>query len=65
MANELVFIVDENDALCKKVTGWLQEIGFQTKTFEDTELSLNTIDQSPSAVCLDMNTAGSSGLLGS
>ena len=64
MANELVFIVDQNDALCKKVTGWLQEIGFQTKTFEDTELCLNTIDQSPSAVCLDMNTAGSSGLLG-
>jgi FixJ family two-component response regulator len=37
MANELVFIVDQNDALCKKVTGWLQEIGFQTKTFEATE----------------------------
>ena len=64
MADELVFIVDQNGALCKKVTGWLQEIDFQTKTFEDTELCLNTIDQSPSAVCLDMNTAGSSGLLG-
>ena len=64
MADELVFIVDQNGALCKEVTGWLQEIDFQTKTFEDTELCLNTIDQSPSAVCLDMNTAGSSGLLG-
>jgi DNA-binding NtrC family response regulator len=64
VADELVFIVDQNGALCKKVTGWLQEIDFQTKTFEDTELCLNTIDQSPSAVCLDMNTAGSSGLLG-
>jgi DNA-binding NtrC family response regulator len=64
VADELVFIVDQNGALCKEVTGWLQEIDFQTKTFEDTELCLNTIDQSPSAVCLDMNTAGSSGLLG-
>ena len=64
MADELVFIVDQNETFCKEITGWLHEIGFQTKTFEDTELCLNTIDQNPSTVCLDMNTAGSSGLSG-
>ena len=64
MADELVFIVDQNEVFCKELTGWLHEIGFQTKTFEDTELCLNTIDQNPSAVCLDMSTTGSSGLSG-
>jgi len=64
VADELVFIVDQNEAFCKEMTGWLHEVGFQTKTFEDTELCLNTIDQNPSTVCLDMNTAGSSGLSG-
>ena len=64
MANELVFIVDQNEVFCKELIRWLHEIGFQTKTFEDTELCLNTIDQNPSAVCLDMSTTGSSGLSG-
>jgi DNA-binding NtrC family response regulator len=64
VANNLIFIVDKNDSFCKEMTGWLQEIDFQTKTFEDTELCFNTIDQNPSAICLDMNTAGSSGLSG-
>ena len=64
MADELVFIVDQNEAFCKEMTRWLHEVGFQTKIFEDTELCLNTIDQNPSTVCLDMNTAGSSGLSG-
>ena len=64
MADELVFIVDQNEAFCKEMTGWLHEIGFRTKTFEDTELCLNTTDQNPSVVCLDMSTTGSSGLSG-
>jgi len=64
MTNKLVFIVDDNVTLCNKVTGWLQEIGFQTKNFKDTELCLNTLDQKPSAICLDINTTGSSGLSG-
>ena len=64
MANELVFIVDQNEVFCKELIRWLHEIGFQTKTFEDTELCLNTIDQNPAAVCLDMSTTGSSGLSG-
>jgi len=64
VADELVFIVDQNKVFCTELTGWLHEIGFQTRTFEDTELCLNTIDQNPSAVCLDMSTTGSSGLSG-
>ena len=64
MTNKLVFLVDENVNLSNKVTGWLQEIGFQTKTFKDTELCLNTLDQKPSAICLDINTSGPSGLSG-
>ena len=64
MSNELVFIVDQNEAVCKQVTGWLKEAGFQAKTFDDTELCLNMIDQRPSAICLDMNTTGTSGLSG-
>ncbi|MBT3515593.1 MAG: sigma-54-dependent Fis family transcriptional regulator [Nitrospina sp.] len=64
MADKLIFIVDKNEAICKEVTAWLQEIGFQAKVFEDTELCFNTIDQNPSAICLDMNTSGPSGLSG-
>ena len=64
MSDELVFIVDQNEAVCKQVTGWLKEAGFQAKTFDDTELCLNTIDQRPSTICLDMNTTGTSGLSG-
>ena len=64
MSNELVFIVDQNEAVCRQVTSWLKEAGFQAKTFDDTELCLNTIDQRPSAICLDMNTTGTSGLSG-
>ena len=64
MTDKLVFIADQNDAFCKVVTGWLEEVGLQTKIFNDTELCLNTIDQNPSAICMEMNTEGSVGLSG-
>ena len=64
MANELIFIVDQDQAHCDKVIFWLEEEGFQTKTIRDTELCLNTLDQNPSAICLDVNIKGSSGLSG-
>ena len=64
MANELVFIVDQDNTHCKEITRWLQEESFQTKSFQDTELCLNTLDQNPSAICLDVNIVGPSGLSG-
>jgi len=64
MANELIFIVDQDQAHCDKLILWLQAEGFQTKTIRDTELCLNTLDQNPSAICLDINIKGSSGLSG-
>ena len=64
MANELIFIVDQDDAHSKKLTQWLEEGQFQIKTFQDTELCLNTLDLNPSAICLDLNIAGASGLSG-
>ena len=64
MANELVFIVDQDSAYSEKLTQWLQEGHFQTKTFQDTELCLNTLDLNPSVICLDLNIAGTSGLSG-
>ena len=64
MANELVFIVDQDQSHCNKVTLWLQAEGFQTKTIRDTELCLNILDQNPAAICLDLNIKGSSGLSG-
>ena len=64
MTDKLVFIADQNDAFCKVVTGWLEEVGLQTKIFNDTELCLNTIDQNPSAICMEMNTEGSVELSG-
>ena len=64
MANELVFIVDQDPSHCNKVTLWLQAEGFQTKTIRDTELCLNILDQNPAAICLDLNIKGSSGLSG-
>jgi len=64
MANELIFIVDQDQSHCDKVTLWLEEEGFQTKTIRDTELCLNILDQNPAAICLDLNIHGSSGLSG-
>lgn len=64
MTDKLVFIADQNDAFCKVVTGWLEEIGLQAKTFSDTELCLNTIDQNPLVICIEMITEGSVGLSG-
>jgi DNA-binding NtrC family response regulator len=64
MTDKLIFIADQNDAFCKVVTGWLEEIGLTTQTFNDTELCLNTIDQNPSVICMEMNTEGSVGLSG-
>jgi len=64
MANELVFIVDQDEAHSEKLTQWLREGRFQIKTFQDTELCLNTLDLNPSAICLDVNIVGASGLSG-
>ena len=64
MANELIFIVDQDQTHCDKVILWLQEEGFKTKTITDTELCLNTLDRNPSAICLDVNIKGTSGLSG-
>ena len=65
MANELIFIVDQDTTHSDQLTHWLQEAGrFQTKTFQDTELCLNTLDLKPSAICLDINILGTSGLSG-
>ena len=64
MANELVFIVDQDPSHCDKLTLWLEDEGFQTKTIRDTELCLNTLDQNPAAICLDLNIQGSSGISG-
>ncbi len=64
MANELIFIVDQDQSHCDKVTLWLEEEGFQTKTIRDTELCLNILDQNPAAICLELNIHGSSGLSG-
>jgi DNA-binding NtrC family response regulator len=64
MANELIFIVDQDQSHCDKLTLWLQAEGFQTKTIRDTELCLNMLDQNPAAICLDLNIKGSSGLSG-
>ena len=64
MANELIFIVDQDNAHSEKLTQWLKEGSFQTETFKDTELCLNTLDLNPSAICLDINISGASGLSG-
>ena len=50
MANELVFIVVQDNAHSEKLTQWLQEARFHIQTFQDTELCLNTLDLNPSAI---------------
>lgn len=62
MADELVYIVDHDSAHSEELTRWLHEGGFRAKTFQDIELCLNTLDQNPSAICLDVNISGTSGL---
>ena len=64
MASELVFIVDQDNVHSKKLTHWLEEGQFLVKNFHDTELCLNSLDLNPSAICLDINISGASGLSG-
>ncbi|MCH8157147.1 MAG: sigma-54-dependent Fis family transcriptional regulator [Nitrospinae bacterium] len=62
MANEQVFIVDQDISHCEALTRWLEEEGYRVQAFQDGELCLNTLDENPSAICLDVNMPGTSGL---
>ena len=40
------------------MAGWLQDQGYQIKVFDNGELCLNTLDENPGAICLDINMSG-------
>ena len=37
------------------MAGWLQDQGYRVKVFDNGELCLNTLDENPGAICLDIN----------
>ena len=55
MANELLFVVDDDRSHSKTLTLWLEEQGYRVEVFQDGELCLNMLDENPSAICLDFN----------
>ena len=40
------------------MAGWLKDQGFQVKVFDNGELCLNSLDENPGAICLDINMSG-------
>ena len=40
------------------MAGWLKDQGYQVKVFDNGELCLNTLDENPGAICLDINMSG-------
>jgi DNA-binding NtrC family response regulator len=59
---ELLFVVDTDIPHREMMVGWLQDQGYQVKVFDNGELCLNMLDENPSAICLDINMPGLSGL---
>ena len=65
--DELLFIVDNNERRSdvlhrQEMTQWLKEKGYQVRVFEDGELCINSLEENPSAIFLDINVPGMAGL---
>ena len=54
-ANELLFVVDTDIPHRDMMAGWLQDQGYRVKLFDNGEPCLNTLDENPGAICLDIN----------
>jgi DNA-binding NtrC family response regulator len=59
---ELLFVVDTDVPHREMMVGWLQDQGYRVKDFDNGELCLNMLDENPSAILLDINMPGLSGL---
>ncbi len=55
---DLLFVVDTDTPHQDMMAGWLQDQGYRVKVFDNGELCLNTLDENPSAICLDINMSG-------
>ena len=52
---DLLFVVDTDTPDRNMMAGWLQDQGYRVKVFDNGELCLNTLDENPGAICLDIN----------
>ena len=52
---DLLFVVDTDTPHRDMMAGWLQDQGYRVKVFDNGELCLNTLDENPGAICLDIN----------
>jgi len=52
---DLLFVVDTDIPHRDMMAGWLQDQGYRVKVFDNGELCLNTLDENPGAICLDIN----------
>ncbi len=59
---DLLFVVDNDIPHREMMVGWLKDQGYKVKVFDNGELCLNSLDENPGAICLDINTPGLSGL---
>ena len=56
--SKLLFIVDNDVPHRKMMTNWLEDQGYKVKVFDNGELCLNSLDENPGAICLDINMPG-------
>lgn len=52
---DLLFVVDTDIPHRDMMARWLEEQGYRVKVFDNGELCLNTLDENPGAICLDIN----------
>lgn len=52
---DLLFIVDMDSPHRNMMAEWLEDQGYRVKVFDNGELCLNTLDENPGAICLDIN----------
>ena len=52
---DLLFVVDTDTPHRDMMAGWLQDQGYRVKVFDNGELCLNTLDENPRVICLDIN----------
>ena len=59
----LIFIVDDEPSILKLLSFWVKEKwGYQIKTFENGTSMLNSLDENPSLVLLDIMLPGENGI---
>ena len=61
-AKTLIFVVDDEPTARNLMSKWIQKNGYEVRTFSGGEQCLETLDEGPAAVCLDIMMPGLDGI---